>query len=77
MSTPLARFLFLDYIPAMNSNTPAYQAMLDEGKKRRARALEMQVKEHKSLSEIGAELGVSRQRAAAMITAARKDAARK
>jgi len=61
----------------MNTPNTAYQVMLDEGKKRRARALEMQVKEGKSLSEIGAELGVSRQRAAAMIASAIKDAKKK
>lgn len=61
----------------MNTPNTAYQAMLDEGKKRRARALEMQVKEGKTLSEIGAELGVSRQRAASMIASAIKDAKKK
>lgn len=61
----------------MNTPNTAYQAMLIEGKKRNARALEMQVKEGKTLSEIGAELGVSRQRAAAMIASAIRDAKKK
>ena len=49
--------------------TPAYAAMLKEASQRRQKALKLQ-QENKSLKEIGAILGVSRERARQLIAAA-------
>lgn len=52
----------------------AYQAMLEEGKRRRKRALELK-NEGKTDAEIGVVLKVSRERARQLVKAARKDEA--
>lgn len=64
-------------VPAMETETTAntaYQAMLEEGKRRRKRALELK-NEGKTDAEIGVVLKVSRERARQLVKAARKDEA--
>lgn len=54
----------------MDKTTPntAYQKMLDEAPKRRAKAVEMH-EQGKTMDEIGKALGISRQRASQIIQA--------
>lgn len=66
-------YLIGDKVPPMDRQKSAYEVMLEANRARQKEALRLQVEEHKSLTEIGQIMGVSRQRAAAMIDKALRE----
>jgi DNA-directed RNA polymerase specialized sigma24 family protein len=69
-------FYFGGIVPDMDTRTapanPAYQAMIEEGRRRRKEALALKGT-GKTDAEIGVLLGVSRERARQMVHKARKE----